>query len=61
MGVLLLSVNIIFFNSEADVCLRLIAKPDEMGTLGRFVAIDHRNAVGNDAHLMSCPGVREEL
>lgn len=38
----------------------MITKPDELSALGRLVAVDDRNTVGNDAHFVSCPKIVSE-
>lgn len=55
MGVSLLIVSLVATIQRWRDFLRLIAKSDELGALGCFVAVDHGDSVGNDTHPMSCP------
>ena len=54
MGVLLVIVRLVAVVQKTKYYLRLIAKPDELSALGRFITVDHGDSVGNDAHLVSC-------
>lgn len=54
MGVFLVVVNLAFLVLRKAYCSRLITKADELSALGRFIAVNHGDPIGDDAHLMSC-------
>ena len=60
-GVLLIIISSVAVVQKWECVLRLIAKPDELGALRRFVTVDHGDSVGDYTHLMSCMYVSEEL